>query len=432
MNKFSRFLIGSIILISFQLYSQTIVDAHGMLHVDGTKIKDQCGRIVQLRGMSFFHHIYLNSHKYQNADCVEWLRDDWNVQILRTAIVADRGDTGLSYFENSDFALQVARDAINAAIKKGVYIIVDWHQKLKWEKEANEFFKILASEYTDTPNIIWEIWNEPRNTKDPQNDYTWNDVKPYAEKLITTIRRYSDNIIVVGTPFFSSRPLEASLDPVIIDSAGNTVSNIAYTLHFYAGTHGANMRHHATQAIENGLCLMVTECGSVPASGDGEDDWNAWNEWVAWMDQYDISWCKWSLGVKDEGASTLIAGASYLGNWDLDKNLTNSGRHIREYFRNNNSVPDSCNSQTSIEIKYNQPAMPSFKVFPNPAKDELNIDGSGNYRIALINIRGRVVAESDYLSGFSSLSLNNIAPGRYFIRIHQMNKFKIQKLTVYR
>lgn len=45
--------------------------------------------------------------------------------------------------------------------------------------------------------------------------------------------------------------------------------NIAYTLHFYAGSHRQFLREKATKAMRKGLALFVTEWGTCDASGNG-------------------------------------------------------------------------------------------------------------------------------------------------------------------
>ncbi len=80
-------------------------------------------------------------------------------------------------------------------------------------------------------------------------------LKPYSEAVIAEIRKHDpDNIIVCGTPRWSQRVDEAALNPIADE-------NVAYTLHFYAGTHGEDVMRAGDTAIEKGLCIFVTEYG---------------------------------------------------------------------------------------------------------------------------------------------------------------------------
>jgi len=130
-------------------------------------------------------------------------------------------------------------------------------------------------------------------------------------------------LIIVGTGFFSQEVDVASQDPITGES------NIAYTLHFYAGTHGEGLRQRARTAMNNGLALMVTEWGTVNADGDGGVDQASTQEWMMFMDLNDISHLNWSVHDKVEGASVLRPGASPNGGWALS-DLTTSGLLVRE------------------------------------------------------------------------------------------------------
>ena len=157
--------------------------------------------------------------------------------------------------------------------------------------------------------------------------------------VIQAIRAHSDNLIIVGTPFFSQRVDVASRSPI------TGVDNLAYTLHFYAGTHGDGLRDYARTALTNGIPLFVTEWGTVNASGDGNVNEASTREWMAFLAENNISHLNWAVNDKDEGASVLIGteqGANNQGNWPLSL-LTPSGLLTRDIIRNWSSPPDISN-----------------------------------------------------------------------------------------
>lgn len=115
----------------------------------------------------------------------------------------------------------------------------------------------MANLYKDYPNVIYEIANEP-------NGYaTWNGhIKPYAEEMIPVIRSIDTNgIIIVGTGTWSQDVHDAANNPI-------AQSNIMYTTHFYAGTHGSWLRDRIDYARSKGVAVFITEWGTSDASGD--------------------------------------------------------------------------------------------------------------------------------------------------------------------
>lgn len=191
----------------------------------------------------------------------------------------------------------------------------------------------MARTYGNKNHVIYEIFNEPKN------DSTWDgDVKPYAEAVIAAIRAIDpDNLIIVGTPTWSQDVDVASRNPI------RGYKNIAYTLHFYAGTHKQYLRDKATTALNNGIPLFVTEWGSVNADGNGGVDYAETNAWVDFMKKNHLSNANWALDDANEGSAALVPGASATGGWS-NWDLTASGRQARDMIRAWPSITPGCAS----------------------------------------------------------------------------------------
>jgi endoglucanase len=296
---------------------QTAVEQYGQLSVKGNKIVDKNGNPVQLKGMSLFWSQEIG--KYYNYSAIKWLRDDWKCTLTRAAMAVEYG----GYLTNPEREKQKVDSAINAALKLGMYILVDWHDHhaQRHTAKAQEFFAQIAKEYGKYPNIIYETYNEPLN------NVSWADsIKPYHESVIATIRKYDpDNIIVCGTRTWSQDVDEASLNPIKGD-------NIAYALHYYASTHKQELRDKAQKALDNGAALFVSEYGTVFANGNGDINYKESALWWDFLDRNQISWCTWSICDKKETSAALKPGASATGGWTTDM-LNPSGILVRSKLR---------------------------------------------------------------------------------------------------
>ena len=295
------------------------VSYYGPLKVAGNRIADKDGNAVQLRGMSFFWSQWMG--KYYTSDCVEWLKDDWHCNIVRAAMAVEEG----GYLTNPEAEKKKIFDVVDAAIVHGIYVIIDWHDHHATDhlKDAKKFFAEMAQKYGDTPNVIYETFNEPLQI-------SWSSlIRPYHQGVIDTIRLYDpDNLIICGTPTWSQDVDIAANDPLV-------GTNIGYSLHFYSGTHTQSLRDKAQTALNKGIALMVTEFGTTNSSGDGDLYLNETNSWFTFLDENKISWCNWSVADKAEDSAALLPGTSTTGGWTISQ-LTPSGSFIRSEIRAKN------------------------------------------------------------------------------------------------
>lgn len=322
MNK-STFII-TLFIASVLCSAETPIERHGELRVQGNQIVNAKGIATQLSGPALYWSIW-GGEKYYTKEVVDWVATDWKASLIRATIGIE--PTG-GYLDEPSKHLAYARTVIDAAINNGIYVIVDFHaHDANMEVEqAKAFFDSLGSEYGDIPNIIWEIWNEPndQNGSGSGGADTWSDdIKPYALQILPVIRKYSNNIVVVGTPSWSGNPY-AAVDDAIDEP------NVAYALHFYAATHKQTVRNQAEQARLK-LPLFITEFGMCTADGGNSStviDTTETKKWLEWADTNKISWANWSLSAMPEAASALKSTASSLGGWSSN-DLTVSGNWIR-------------------------------------------------------------------------------------------------------
>lgn len=292
------------------------VAEHGALSVQAGKVVDEDGEPVTLRGMSLFWSQW--EPEYYSRETIDWLADDWKVDIVRAAIVAEGADSARHHFER-EFAKASA--VIDAAVANGLYVIVDWHAHRPYPEHAEYFLTRIAEKYGHLPNLIYEPFNEPL-----REGVDWSrDVKPYHQRVVGAIRAVDpDNLVIVGSPSWSQDVDVAAADPLEFD-------NVAYTLHYYAATHKEELRAKADEALDAGLALFITEFGVVEATGDGPIDRASSEAWWDWAEENDVSWLAWSIADKDETSAALKPGTPPAG-WREDQ-LTEGGKLLRERLR---------------------------------------------------------------------------------------------------
>jgi endoglucanase len=309
-----------LILLACNLVNAQPVKVHGQLQVQGTTLVDKSGKPVILRGMSFGWHNFWP--RFYTQGTVKWLHDDWKCNVLRAAmgVEPDRG-----YIKDSVGSIAIVKAVVDAAIKEGIYVIIDFHSHNIKLNEAKVFFTQMATAYGKYPNVIYELFNEP--------DYeTWPEVKAYSEELIKIIRAIDpDNIILVGSPRWDQDIQLPAADPI----KGNT--NLMYTVHFYAGTHKQWLRDRTDEAIQKGLPIFVSESAGMEASGNGPLNYEEWQKWIDWMEARGLSWITWSVSDKDETCSVLKPSAASDGKWK-ETDLKESGIKTRQYLRKYNAT----------------------------------------------------------------------------------------------
>ena len=310
------------------------VELYGQLRVEGTQLVSESGEPVQLRGMSSGG--LQSCFQFFNDDVCDTLIQDWGCTVIRLAMTSHGLDNGYTYFPDRYF--NEVCGYLDTLIDHGVYVIVDWHilfdgDPTEYQEDAVDFFSRISAIYGDYPNIIYEVCNEPNGMRydDPESPVDWDNViKPYAETVIAAIRENDpDNVIIVGTPNWSQDVDAASLNPINDD-------NVMYTLHFYAGSHGQDHMDKVITAVNNGLPIFCTEWGVSLDSGNSGVFYTETLEWMDLLNEYNISWCNWSIGtaiLESSNALRLYSNNFTIeqkiqGHWP-DEMLSNSGLFVR-------------------------------------------------------------------------------------------------------
>ncbi len=283
------------------------------LSVKGTKIVNASGKTVQLKGVST--HGVAWYPQYINKKCFKSFKK-MGANTIRLAFYSDDA----AGYNKSLYAK--VDEGIKAATDLGMYVVIDWHilsdgNPKTNQKKAKEFFTYFAKKYAHQKNIIYEICNEPNG------NVTWNkDIKPYAEKMISLIRKYDKKaIIIVGTPTWSQ-----DVD-VVAENPIKNQKNIMYALHFYAATHKDWNRSKAKTALKKGLPILVSEFSICDASGNGGIDYKEAKKWMKFLKKNKIGRIAWNISNKNE-TSAMIKASCNKTETITKKNLSKSGKWI--------------------------------------------------------------------------------------------------------
>ena len=294
------------------------VSQNGWLQVIGTQLCGETGEPVILRGMS--SHGLQWYGQFASAGAVSTLAG-CGANLFRAAVYTGEG----GYLSQPEAMKAKLTAAVDAAIANDLYVIIDWHilsdgDPMAHAEEAESFFSDMARRYQDTPNVLYEICNEPNGS------VSWDgSVKPYAQRVIRAIRASSPKaVILVGSTTWSQDIHLAAADPL-------EGENLMYTLHFYAGTHGEQLRQRVDNALAKGLPIFVSEWGASRADGSGGVFLQESQVWLDFLESRGISWCNWSLCDKNETSAALRPGTSPEGPWGQEE-LTESGWFVFSRF----------------------------------------------------------------------------------------------------
>lgn len=288
----------------------TPIEKYGQLAVKGIDIVDSTGNPIALKGMSS-HGLQWFGHLITKERLTD-LRDNWGSTVFRAAMYTAQG----GYIENPDVKNKLTK-IVDWCIELGLYVIIDWHilhdnNPMIYKNQAVSFFSEMSKKYAAYPNVIYEICNEPNGP------ISWGGhIKPYAIEVIKAIRAFDQkNIILVGSGSWSQNIQDPANDPL-------GFQNIAYTLHFYSGTHTKWLRDRIDYAQNKGISVYVSEWGTTNSSGNGALFLQESDVWLKFLAERHIGWANWSFSNASESSAALTwnYGFSQSGNYVKKKIL---------------------------------------------------------------------------------------------------------------
>lgn len=305
------------IVVRAEYPANSPVASYGKLQVQGTHLCDERGNPIQLRGVSTHGLQWFGEFVHDKS--VKMFAEEWKAEVIRASMYTAPEADG--YIDNPKLKEKVI-EVVELAEKYGIYCLIDWHHLSDndpntYKTESKAFFKEMVTLFKDKKHVLYEICNEP------DDQISWiEDIKPYAEELIPVIQDVDEQaIVIVGTPFWCQKVDDAAASPL-------EGKNIMYTLHFYAGEHGAWVQNKFKSAVTE-IPIFATEFGTTMADGDRGVYLNETNHWLRLLHKHKVSWINWSLSDKNEDCAILKPNTSPDADWS-DDDLTRSGKFIKD------------------------------------------------------------------------------------------------------
>jgi aryl-phospho-beta-D-glucosidase BglC (GH1 family) len=281
------------------------VDINGQLSVCGTKLCNQHGNPIQLRGMST-HGLQWYRQCYDPGSAwIDALANDWKADVLRVSMYVQEG----GYETNPTEFTALADRIIDKAIARGLYVVIDWHMLTPGDPmfnltRARTYFTHMAQRYGNTPNVLYEIANEPNGSA-----ATWNRIREYSNAIIPTIRNIDPNgVVLIGTPHWSSLGMSGSGGgPSEVINNPVAFANVMYVFHMYTASHGSTYLNALSNAA-NSIPMFVTEWGTQEASGDGPNNFTMAQQYVDMMRTKQISWINWNYSDDSRSGAVFTGG----------------------------------------------------------------------------------------------------------------------------
>ena len=138
-------------------------------------------------------------------------------------------------------------------------------------------------------------------------------------------------------------------------------------------------------------------------------------------------------GVEGSLPDTVYAGETYSYEFSvtLDESWDYGNMQIVGMLINNNSgmIENACenNDITSLPSINNNGEL---SVYPNPAKDKLNISIKDNSNVYVYNVNGQLIMQEENISGTYQMDISGLDNGTYIIKVISDNQAFVSKIFV--
>ncbi|QDY80493.1 glycoside hydrolase family 5 protein [Streptomyces qinzhouensis] len=299
---------------------------NGQLTVCGTRLCNERGKPVQLRGMST--HGLQWYPQCATGGALDALAGDWKADVVRLSLYVQEG----GYETDPRRFTELVSNLIDQVSARGLYAVVDWHMLTPGDPHYNlgrakTFFTEIARRHGHRKNLLYEIANEPSGV-------SWSRIKSYAEQLIPVIRRVdAETPVLIGTRAWSSLGVSESSDESEVVAHPVNAGNIMYTFHFYAASHREEYYAALSRAADR-IPLFVTEFGTQNYAGEGADDFAMAGRYLDLLAKKKISWINWNFSDDHRSGAVFKQGTCDRGGpWAGTSSLKEAGKWVRDRMR---------------------------------------------------------------------------------------------------
>jgi len=292
------------------------------LTVSGRFIRDPQGNNVELRGVSLVDTAVANTRTRTAIQQTNMATDEangWYARVVRFPVYPNAIDGTPGWLANPDtYFNNHLNPAIQNCVARQIYCIIDWHYIADYNNSTIDtttraFWNYVAPRYANTPNVIYELYNEPIN---PDNWSTW---KTTAQPWVNLIRSLApNNLILIGGPRWSQNLTSAASDPFV-------GSNLVYVAHIYPQHGGQSVWDSWFGNAANSVPFFITEWGwqqggNVPTSGTQSGYGVPFSNY---MESKGLSWTAWVHDpfwqpVMFDQSWNLLGGENFMGVFTRD------------------------------------------------------------------------------------------------------------------
>ncbi|MFA4941315.1 MAG: cellulase family glycosylhydrolase [Patescibacteria group bacterium] len=217
-----------------------------------------------LRGVAVGDPYSRQSVYRRTSNDYEVISKDWQANVVRLSIYP-------SYKKEEKKIKKILSEEVKAARDNNLFVIIDYHvigfpngwykswpegesQDYSYDssfKGAMDFWKYIAVEYRDDQGIIFELWNEPADKK----TRTWEEIKPYWQRLYDLIRSQGAKNVIIAPGVYWTYDLRGIKDSPLKGE------NIGYAWHNYPFSGEYLKWSQALDGLNKYYPVFVTEWG---------------------------------------------------------------------------------------------------------------------------------------------------------------------------